>query len=86
MSAAVTAAAHNGFDKKETKNTTNKYIKIKSHQPLVAGWFRMLSCSYTLPSFPRGGVYLSSYPLPEVLKTRFLFTLGLLVATFLPSW
>ena len=23
----------------------------KSRQPLVAGWFKMLNCSYTLPSF-----------------------------------
>ena len=31
----------------------------------VAGWFKMLNCSYTLPSFPRGGVYPSPYPALE---------------------
>ena len=30
------------------------FLCFKSHQPLVAGWFRMLNCSYTLPSFPSG--------------------------------
>ena len=34
----------------------------KSHQPLVAGWFKFLFCYFLFPSFPRGRV-LSLFPI-----------------------
>ena len=40
--------------KKQLYLWKNHMLLGKSHQPLVAGWFRMLDGSYTLPSFPSG--------------------------------
>ena len=51
------------------KNTVStEQYRLKSHQPLVAGWFRMLHCSYTLPSFPSGKGL--PFPLPPPQDPR----------------